>query len=126
MPEAVAEGAVAHMPAVEGQACCSSSAAASACCWSFSAHRFAWRRDTRLDTAVAVPATDCSARHSTNKSHVVLLYVPRPLGRRRCLGLFGGCGLFGCLDLERVKHVNNIAGRNPATGNDVRTTSPHG
>ena len=32
-------------------ACCSASA-----CWSFAAHRPAWRRDTRLDTAVAVPA----------------------------------------------------------------------
>src|SRR4051794_41722548 len=53
-------GAAGAATAAGGGACWaysgSGGAASSAAAWSLAAHRPAWRRDTRLETAVAVPA----------------------------------------------------------------------
>ena len=78
--EASAAGAAAW--GAGGAASCGGGAGSSAslcCCssaWDWSAfcrQRFAWRRDTRLDTTVAVPATARGASHHCQQAHVLPL-----------------------------------------------------
>src|SRR5687768_6373982 len=79
------------------------------CCWSSAAQRPAWRRETRLDTAVAVPATT-AVRATPRRSPGMAV----PLSSSDCA--VGGLGrLQGC-----EQRLNG----DTATGHQLSTATP--
>src|SRR3954464_498550 len=95
-----------------GGACCCSYCSCSYCCCSWSAHRPAWRRETRFDTAVAVPAT------------TAVRATPRIRPGMSSSLLRPGRGRDRCLRLDGVERLQQQRRRNPRTGDEACST-PH-
>src|SRR4249919_824100 len=100
-----------------GGSCCASACCWSYACWSWAPHRLACRRDTRFDTAVAVPATTA----------VRAIPPISPIIRPLCaLRLRLRCRRFGLFSLKCIKHRLYLVGRDATAGDELCIGPPHG